>query len=203
MAAWLGVSRVPVRESLAKMAAQGMLINGEKGHGMRLRRYTLDEVRHLYEYRELLEGGAARAAATSGTSTDLARMEIVCEQAEQLIGQGRLAEWADLDMQFHLALALAGRNDRIVPALKTLVVECGYLFFVVPNPLCRGTDGNPAEEAAAIQRSAHEKHRELLELIRHKLPDEAEAFARQTMRDSLTEATKKIVRLKLDRALGA
>ena len=203
LASSLGVSRVPVRESLAKLAAQGMLIGGDKGQGVRLRKYTLDEVRHLYEYRELLEGGAARAAATSATSTDLARLEIVCEKAEQLIGAGRLGEWAQMDMQFHLALALAGRNDRIVPQLKTLVVECGYLFFVVPNPLYCGSDGNPAEEAAAVQRASHEKHCTLLDLIRRRLPDEAEAFSRQTMRDSLTEATSIILRRKLDKALGA
>ena len=203
LASTLGVSRVPVRESLAKMAAQGMLVAGEKGQGVRLRRYTVDEVRHLYEYRELLEGGAARAAATSATSTDLARMEIVCEKAEQLIGAGKLGEWARMDMQFHLSLALAGRNDRIVPQLKNLVVECGYLFFVVPNPLYRGSDGDSADAATALHRASHEKHRELLNLIRRRLPDEAEALARQTMRESLTEATNVLLRNKLDKALGA
>ena len=67
LAAALGVSRVPVRETLAKLVGQGLLGGGGKGQGV-AREYTVEEVRQ-YEYREALEG--RRAAAERGaTATD-------------------------------------------------------------------------------------------------------------------------------------
>src|SRR3990172_6657365 len=49
----LGVSRIPIRETLGKLAGQGLLVGGPTGQGVRLRRYTAEETRQLYELREI------------------------------------------------------------------------------------------------------------------------------------------------------
>ena len=51
LAARLGVSRIPVREVLGRLRGQGLLVSDGKGRGMRLRRYSLDDLAHVYEYR--------------------------------------------------------------------------------------------------------------------------------------------------------
>ena len=94
LAAALGVSRVPIRETLAKLVGQGLLVGGSRGQGVRMREYGIEEVRQLYEYREPLEGIAAAAAARRATSSDLTRMEIICQQAEREIDDPLFVELA-------------------------------------------------------------------------------------------------------------
>jgi DNA-binding GntR family transcriptional regulator len=184
LASALGVSRVPVRETLAKLVGQGLLVGGGKGQGVRLREYTVEEVRQLYEYREALEGVAAAAAARGATATDLTRMEIICEQAEKEIADVSSRKWPDLDYHFHLALAEAGHNSRISYQLRLLVTECRYLFFIYPHPSHVSQLKTQPKDAAAYLRSVQADHLKLLELVKAKNPDEAEHKARADMRKS-------------------
>ena len=66
----LGVSRIPICETLERLAARGALVGEQNGKGVRIRQYMAEEVHRLYEYRELLEGGAVRAT----TDIDIARL---------------------------------------------------------------------------------------------------------------------------------
>src|SRR3972149_3067053 len=107
LAETLGVSRIPVRESLGKMVAQGLLKGGASRQGMRIRDYTPEEVRQLLEYRRMIEGAAARSAAKRATAGDIARMRTICDRAESLIGRYGSRRWAASDHRFHAALAEA------------------------------------------------------------------------------------------------
>jgi DNA-binding GntR family transcriptional regulator len=68
LAARLGVSRIPVGKALGRLRGQGLLVSDGRGRGLRLRQYSLDEIADFYDYRELLEGGAARAAARAAST---------------------------------------------------------------------------------------------------------------------------------------
>ncbi len=178
LASELGVSRVPVRESLARLVGQGILLGGGKGESVRIRDYSADDVRQLYEYREVLEGVAARAAAQVATATDIARLEIICQQAAGEIHDCNAKRWQELDQHFHFALADASHNRRIIPQLRMLITECRYLFFVFPYPT---TDSN---YKARSLKSIHEDHLALLELIKSHDAEAAEKRARTDMRKS-------------------
>ena len=178
LAAELGVSRVPVRESLARLVGQGTLVGGGKGSSVRIRDYTLDDVRQLYEYREVLEGVAARAAAQVATATDLARLEIICQQAAAEISDCHEKRWQDLDQHFHFALADASHNRRIISQLRMLVTECQYVFFVYPYP------GSDSLQSAEYLNSVYEDHLALFEFIRSRDAENAEEKARGDMRKS-------------------
>ena len=54
-----GFSRGPLREALRRLEADGVVLL-EKNRGAVVRRYSRDEIRNLYEVRELLETHAAR-----------------------------------------------------------------------------------------------------------------------------------------------
>ena len=62
IAAELGVSRTPVREALAMLDAEDLVVAGRTG-GTIVRRVSVDEVRETYEVRAVVEGHAARLAA--------------------------------------------------------------------------------------------------------------------------------------------
>lgn len=178
LAGELGVSRVPVRESLAKLVGQGILVGGGKGESVRIRDYSPDDVRHLYEYREVLEGVAARAAAQVASATDIARLEIICQQAASEIHDCHARRWQDLDQHFHFALADASHNRRVIPQMRMLVTECRYVFFVFPHP---STDSQHGIEHL---QNVQEGHLTLLELIKSRDADGAENKARADMRKS-------------------
>src|SRR5579862_6008283 len=71
-----GVSRTPVRESLQRLAAVGLIVAARRG--WTVREHSLDEIREIYEVRAALEGYAARLAAERGDTAALRKIaEIV------------------------------------------------------------------------------------------------------------------------------
>jgi DNA-binding GntR family transcriptional regulator len=46
----LGVSHVPIREAVAKLMGQGLLVRGDRGERGWVRDYSLEEVRQLFEF---------------------------------------------------------------------------------------------------------------------------------------------------------
>lgn len=168
----IGVGRAKVRETLAKLVGQGVLVSGPKGMGVRVRDYSVDDVRQLFEFREIIEGVAARGAAQMASATDIARLEIICQQARETLKTEEVEKWQELDQLFHLTIAEASRNKRVATALQMMIAESRYLFFVYPNPKLR--------EEGKLER-AQEHHEMLLEFIRTRDDKGAEACAREEM----------------------
>ncbi len=187
----LGVSRIPVRESLAKMVAQGLLVGGEKWQGARVRPYNSEEIRQLYEYREMLEGGIARAAARNRSSADIERLRLICAESEKEIGNYGSQRWAQLDHRFHFALAEACRNDRMLHSTRLLLTECFYVFYLYPARQGRPLPSH--EDALVHMRSIVDDHRELVDLIESGDSDGAERKARTDMRKSGRRATRALI----------
>ena len=188
LASELGVSRVPVREALMRMVAQGVLVGGEKGQGVRMRDYSTREVRQLYQFREMIEGGIARAAAGVRTQDDLLLLETLCDQMEAAADQPLSPHWAELDHHFHDALAAASHQERFIQAMKTLLAESHYVFFCRPSQQQRSR-----EESAALRTRVLRDHRTLIEQIRQSDADAAEYTAREHMRQSADRAARLLI----------
>jgi len=193
----LGVSRIPIRESLRRMMGQGLLVGEPGGRGVRMRQYTVEDVRQLYEARGIMEGGAARVAARAATDADITRLHRICRQMEGEIGNYGSKRWADLDHAFHAAIADASHNDRVAQYLKLLLTECHYIFYVRPT---RSRRPIPApEDATAHMRGVLEKeHVALVELI---VAGDADAAERQAREDMQRNALR-LLKMQVDSALG-
>jgi DNA-binding GntR family transcriptional regulator len=192
----LGVSRIPVREALGKMVAQGVLVGGKKHQGVWMREYSPEEIRQLYEFRGLLEAGVAGAAAEMATKSDIMHLEIICEQMEaeavDIYGTDR---WGELDHRFHETLAEAGRNERYARALKSLLAECHYVLFY---PSRRSLAGLTDDQIAKRVQSTIDEHRELLDLVRQGKVEEAEKCARMAMRQCSERISREMITGKLN-----
>lgn len=192
----LGVSRIPVREALGKMVAQGVLVGGKKHQGVWMREYSPEEIRQLYEFRGLLEAGVAGAAAEMATKSDIMHLEIICEQMEADIDSYGSDRWGELDHRFHETLAEAGRNERYARALKSLLAECHYVLFYPPrrSGLAELTD----DQIAKLMQYTIDEHRELLDLVRQRKVEEAEKCARMAMRQCSERISREMITGKLN-----
>jgi len=176
----LGVSRIPVRESLGRMLGQGLLVGDGAGRGVRMRDYTFEEVCQLYEARGAIEAGVARAAARTARDADIARLNLICEQAEAEIGNYGSQRWAELDHAFHAALADASHNDRLADMLQQLLTECHYIFYLHPSRN-RFPVPTPEDATLRMREVVENEHVALLRLIIAGDADGAELLAREAM----------------------
>jgi len=187
----LGVSRVPLREGLARLVAQGALVGGDGRQGVRVRDYSATEIRQLYELREMIEGGAARAAAKAATDDELHELDAICKLAEKEIGNYGSARWADLDQRFHTGVAAASHNARFANALGSMLAECYFVFYLYLPQRARVRPS--AAEATKLMRRVAKDHRSLLDRIRARDADGAEKVAREHMRISADLAAKAVI----------
>jgi DNA-binding GntR family transcriptional regulator len=106
----LGVSRTPVREALARLAAEG-LVEFLPNRGARVAEVALEDMRISYEARLAVEPLAARFAAERRTADDLKRMAGAL--ADQRRARSTRATYNAI-RGFHMALIAASANPLLV-----------------------------------------------------------------------------------------
>lgn len=132
----LGTSRTPIREALLLMQADG-LIEAVPNRGAVVRSYDAEDLADLYEMRALLEGYAARKAATLITDEGIAELERSCERYRALRNSEQLTELTDENFTFHeviLRTAGSGRLTSMVHQLTAVpLVYRSYLAYSDEN----------------------------------------------------------------------
>jgi DNA-binding GntR family transcriptional regulator len=106
----LGVSRIPVREALRQLEAEG-LVTFNPHRGAVVSTMSLPEIAELFELRADIESDLIRRAVPHIRSEDHARAKEILHAYELALRAGEVAKWGDLNWQFHSTLyAPAGRN---------------------------------------------------------------------------------------------
>lgn len=104
LAAELNVSRIPVREALLQLEAEG-LVEFEAHKGATATRLSADQVTELFELRAMLETDLLRRAVPRLTATDFAQADTLRQQmAAAYQQQDSAGSWSTLNTQFHLTL---------------------------------------------------------------------------------------------------
>ncbi|WP_437088337.1 GntR family transcriptional regulator [Streptomyces sp. enrichment culture] len=105
-----GVSRVPVREAIRALVAEGFVLF-ETPRRTVVRRLTPADVRELFELREALEVYAAGLAATRASPEALAELADLLRAAARATGAGDAEAITDVNTRFHdRILTLAGNS---------------------------------------------------------------------------------------------
>ncbi|HEX2117293.1 MAG TPA: GntR family transcriptional regulator [Alphaproteobacteria bacterium] len=100
LAAELGVSRIPVREALRQLEAEGF-VSIASHRGAVVSKLSPDEIVELFELRIRLETWLLSLAIPEMGESDLDRAE---QALEAMISNRRIENWGELNWDFHAAL---------------------------------------------------------------------------------------------------
>jgi len=113
----LGISKSPVREALNSLHTEG-LIRIESRRGAYLRRFSVQEVKDLYNLREALEVYAVGAALMS--SQVISELRQSTERARKYLKSNNKLSHIEEDTKFHALIAAATGNAELCRVLANV-----------------------------------------------------------------------------------
>ncbi|MFI8828668.1 GntR family transcriptional regulator [Streptomyces sp. NPDC053431] len=119
LAARLDVSRVPLREALKTLEAEGLVVH-HVHRGYFVAELSLDDLEEIYRIRRLLETEAVRAALRNTPDGLVDSLRRIQEEVERAAGAGDVTAMAEANRRFHFALVEASGMPRLVRLIATL-----------------------------------------------------------------------------------
>ena len=125
LAEQFAVSRLPVREALLRLEAEG-LINVMANRGAVVSALSPEEIGELFEIRAVLECHILREAVPRLTAERLLDAERILNEYEQAVEEEwDLSSWEELNWRFHSSLYAAAGRPMLMSLLKLLNNNCG------------------------------------------------------------------------------
>ncbi|MGA3036218.1 MAG: GntR family transcriptional regulator [Vulcanimicrobiaceae bacterium] len=112
----LGVSRTPVRESLKRLSAEGLIHGGR--HHLVVREHAPEEIREIYESRAALEGYASRLAAMRATQGEIDTIGSFHGTEVKTLVRSAREHIVDVNDRFHDAIIEAAHNARLLDLIR-------------------------------------------------------------------------------------
>ncbi|WP_041328204.1 GntR family transcriptional regulator [Rubrobacter xylanophilus] len=121
----LKVSRTPIRQALTRLEAEG-LVEIIPNKGAMVCSFSIDDVWDIYDLRAVLEGYAARRAASKISSNELQYLEKLAGEMERIIGvfsdhEEETRKLVSLNNEFHGTIVVASRNRRLERLVQSTV----------------------------------------------------------------------------------
>jgi len=159
LAARLGTSRLPVRDALKRLAAEGF-VEGDSGRSFRVVEQTLDELQEIYEIRGLLEPLAAARSVPHLSDAEIQALEETVQEMQRAMRDGRNEDYVELNYRFHMTLYRASGAKRLVRLIES--------FWLGLPPL------TPMAVRGQIA-SSNRDHSEILKWVKRRDPEKVKA----------------------------
>lgn len=172
----LGVSRTPVREAFRQLELEG-LIQIVPNKGAYVTGITRKDVQDIYMIRSLLEGLCARWATENITDEQMAEMEENIFLSKFHAEKGHYDQLAELDNRFHEIMYEACNSKMLEHQLRDFHQ---YVLRVRKKTLSNVSRGN----------KSNEEHEMIMEAIKAKDADRAEALANAHMINAYNNMVK-------------
>jgi DNA-binding GntR family transcriptional regulator len=108
----LGLSPTPIKEALAALEREGLVV-AVPHRGYRVPRITLQDAEELYALREVVEGLAAGLAAQRAADRLGAQLNGLLSRQRACARTGNVERYGDLDLAFHRCLREAAGSGRL------------------------------------------------------------------------------------------
>ena len=150
-----GVSRTPVREALRRLALE-YFVRIEPNRGAFVIDWSREDIADMFEMRSMLEGLAARKAASKATSQQIQQMTDIISKIDDLVevtDENMMSSFLLLNRKFHDVVFSASGSPRLTEVISRFVEQA-----VVVRTAAKFTPED-------ILRS-NQHHKELLNAIR-------------------------------------
>lgn len=161
LAAEFSVSRMPVREALRQLGAEGF-VTIVPHRGAIVTALSPAEVEEIYEIRAALEGVAARHASQALTADDLDRLRKVLAAMRN---EKEIDTWVALNAEFHNAINQASMRPRLLELIQRFREQSQPYIRLYVQRLHKSAQ-------------ARKEHRAILEALADRDADRAEAAVR-------------------------
>ncbi|MBC9713576.1 GntR family transcriptional regulator [Streptomyces sp. TRM66268-LWL] len=172
LAAELAVSRIPLREALRRLEADGLVLLVPH-RGALVSPFTPADVRDLFDVRESLESLAARLAAERAEAEELARLAARLKAARTAIAAEDRGGIAAANAGFHTDIVELAHNPLLSNMMRPLEARTHWLFRLTAQR-------DPAQQCA--------EHEEMYEAIAAGDGDRAAALAHAHVVDGRAES---------------
>ncbi|MFN0154527.1 MAG: GntR family transcriptional regulator [Gaiella sp.] len=150
----MGVSRIPVREALQRLASEGLVTFGDDG--ARVTQLTPPEIDELWSLRAVLEPAMAEAISENATEEDIEELRALVEDMDT-VGHD-VDAWSNLNYAFHDRLYRASHLEHFRTAARRVLTMI--------EPYSRVAAGLLAQLDVA-----QAEHRQMLVAIEDRDPD--------------------------------
>lgn len=194
LASQYGVSRPTVRETLARLRDEGVIVS-RRGSGSYVQRRpspvaptaaptyraidSVEQIKQSYEFRRAVEGEAAFLAAQTHAESHIADIARALTHLDQAVSERAVG--AGADFRFHLAVAAATRNSWFVATLQAMRAQIEVTIEIARTL--------SLSRSAAHLQAIQGEHVAIYEAIRRR---DSEA-ARDAMRDHLSKTHDRIL----------
>lgn len=114
-----GMSRIPVREALKQLEAEG-LVKQYPNKGAVISELSANEVQEIYEIRSFLETGAIELSIMNLSEADLNRAEKILIEIDNAPDVNK---WLELNWQFHSCLYSPANRPRLLSIINNLHIN--------------------------------------------------------------------------------
>jgi DNA-binding GntR family transcriptional regulator len=171
LAAEMGVSRTPILNAFRRLGQEGV-VEVLPRRGIYVRRYGKAEMVRLFAVREVLDGLATRLATTTIPLAEIEEFSRAFESHDPSpMAPPAIRRYVELDRAFHCRLVELADNDQLRAAMDSINMR----LFVWQDGVVR----SPAETIP--------EHLAILDALRRRDPDGAEAAMRLHIRRSLEQ----------------
>jgi len=179
LAARFGVSRTPLREAVARLEVEGLVVS-EPNRGAVVFRPSTRELEEIYDVRLMLEPQAAALAAVKREgdwANELGELERL---NDAMVGVAAF-EYARMNSEFHTRLYALSGQSRLCSIIRSLRLQADpYVSMLI------GGGGGP---------QALDDHREIIRLVRDGEAALVEELTRQHLQHTVSRVMPMITRL--------
>jgi len=124
-----GVSKTPIREALTSLVQDG-LVEYTPNRGFMVTNVSVSDIQEIFEARIFIEAELFRLAVKKISDGEIDELEKQSRVEADLKKPEYAETFLESNRNFHIALAAAGRNSRLLWYYETLMNEAQRLFYM-------------------------------------------------------------------------